>query len=191
MEDVAQVRPRLRLGRIGPEEEGETLPGLCRLPVEEEVGEQRLCPGRLEPWQRRLAGPKVEFAEESDLERRRVPGPSVGERDLRGRRRRANIPGWRSHISRIFATGDRPGKTERARRTWLCALTGSCGRRGPTDVEAQCGDEMLLSELTADGDLRPPGRQHGYPVSPAITGWGSCSWDRSAQSLCSQRPARA
>ena len=51
VEDVTEVRLRLRLGRIRPEEEGETLPRLSRLAVEEQVSEQRLRAGRLEPRQ--------------------------------------------------------------------------------------------------------------------------------------------
>jgi hypothetical protein len=39
VEHVAEVRSRLWLGRVGPEEERETLPGLRSLPVEEEVSE--------------------------------------------------------------------------------------------------------------------------------------------------------
>ena len=46
---------------------------LGRLAVEEQVGEQRLGPRRLERRQRRLAEAQVELAEEPDHERRRIP----------------------------------------------------------------------------------------------------------------------
>jgi hypothetical protein len=40
MEQMAEIRPRLLLGRVGPEEERETLSWLRRLPMEEKIGEQ-------------------------------------------------------------------------------------------------------------------------------------------------------
>ena len=67
---MAQVRQRLRLGRVGPEEEREVLPGLGRVAVEEEIGEQRRGPPRVERRQRHIAEAKVERAEEADAESR-------------------------------------------------------------------------------------------------------------------------
>lgn len=48
VEDVAQVRPRLRLCRVGPEEEREVLSNLGCLAMEEEVGEERFGASGLE-----------------------------------------------------------------------------------------------------------------------------------------------
>ena len=56
VQQVAQVGPRLGLAGVGPEQEGQALARLGRLPVEQQVGEQRLGPGRA---QRRHRGPAV------------------------------------------------------------------------------------------------------------------------------------
>jgi hypothetical protein len=69
VEHVTQVRPRLPLGRVGPQQERQPLPRLRRVPVQQEVGEQRLRPRRLQ-WRRPgLALPQVELAEQADAQR--------------------------------------------------------------------------------------------------------------------------
>src|SRR5215210_975712 len=67
---MAEVRPRLPLARIGPQEEGHALPGLGRLPVEEEIGEQRLSARRPERWQGVSPMAKTELVEEPNDEGR-------------------------------------------------------------------------------------------------------------------------
>jgi hypothetical protein len=72
VEQVAEIRPRLRLGRVGPKEVREVLPRLRRIPVEEEVGEQRLDARGLERQQRGLAVPQIEGTEQPNAERWRL-----------------------------------------------------------------------------------------------------------------------
>jgi hypothetical protein len=92
MEQMAEVRPRLRLGRVGPKEKREALSRLGRLAVEEEIGEQRLGPCGLER-QRGVTAAKVQAAEEPDVESRRPHEesllPSLIERHLRA---------WTDHV---------------------------------------------------------------------------------------------
>jgi hypothetical protein len=71
VQHVAQVGPGLRLAGVGPEQEGQALPGLGRLPVQQQVGEQRLRPRRLERRQRESVQAQVQLAEEPDAECRR------------------------------------------------------------------------------------------------------------------------
>jgi hypothetical protein len=68
VQQVAQVRPRLRLAGVGPQQERKTLPRLRRLTVQQ-VGEQRLHPRRAQRRQGGLAVTKVEFAEKPDAQR--------------------------------------------------------------------------------------------------------------------------
>jgi hypothetical protein len=63
VEHVAQVRQRLPLGGLGPEQEGEPPPGLRRVAVEQQVGQQRLSPRRVERRQGGLAIAQGEPAE--------------------------------------------------------------------------------------------------------------------------------
>jgi hypothetical protein len=42
VQEVAEVGPRLRLGRVGPQQEGKPLSRLRRIPAKEQVGQQRL-----------------------------------------------------------------------------------------------------------------------------------------------------
>jgi hypothetical protein len=81
MEHVAEIGARLLLARVGPEQIREPLPGLRRLAVEEQVGEQRLSTRGLERHRSALTA-KLEFAKEADAERcshvRRAPStPSL------------------------------------------------------------------------------------------------------------------
>jgi hypothetical protein len=69
VQQVAQVGPGLGLAGVGPEQERQALAGLGRLAVEQQVGEQRLGPGRPQRRQRGLAVAQVELAEEPDAER--------------------------------------------------------------------------------------------------------------------------
>jgi hypothetical protein len=69
VQQVAQVGAGLGLAGVGPEQERQALAGLGRLAVEQQVGEQRLGPGRSQRRQRGLAVTQVELAEEADAER--------------------------------------------------------------------------------------------------------------------------
>ena len=68
VEQVAQVGPGLGLAGVGPEQEGQPLAGLGRLAVEQQVGQQRLGPGRAERRDRDPAVAQVELAEEPDAQ---------------------------------------------------------------------------------------------------------------------------
>src|SRR5439155_21413818 len=83
VEHVAEVGLGLGLGRVGPEEERQTLPRLGRLPMEKEVGEERGGPRRLHRRQGCLAAAQVELAKEPDAERRSVHGDALAASDLR------------------------------------------------------------------------------------------------------------
>ena len=63
MEHVAEIRSRLRLSRIGPKQERQVLAGLRRLPMEENIGEERGGAGGLERRQGYLTAAQVELAE--------------------------------------------------------------------------------------------------------------------------------
>src|SRR6266851_524316 len=119
---VTKVRLCLRLGRIGPEEKGQTLSRLSGLAVEEVIREQRLCAGRIEPRQGRLAELKSELAEEPDREQSRIA-------------RRRN--GADSHSCRIFAPN--------AGRVWS-------GEEPAIDVVQIGGVEVGLDPFVADGE---------------------------------------
>jgi hypothetical protein len=67
---MAEIRPRLRLGQVGPKKESETLPGLGCFSVEEEVGNQRCGSPGLERGQGGSLMAKVELVEELDAESR-------------------------------------------------------------------------------------------------------------------------
>lgn len=67
---MAQVGPRLRLGRVRPEEKGEALPGLRRVPVQEKVREQRRGACRLQGRKNLATAADFEIAQEPDTERR-------------------------------------------------------------------------------------------------------------------------
>ena len=64
MQHVPQVRARLGLGRVRPEQKGEMLAWLRRITVEQEVGKQRLGARGLERGQGGLAVAQVERAEQ-------------------------------------------------------------------------------------------------------------------------------
>jgi hypothetical protein len=71
VQQMAQVGPRLGLARVGPEQVGQALARLRRIPVEQQIGEQRLGPGRAERRHRGLALAEVELAEDPDAQRGR------------------------------------------------------------------------------------------------------------------------
>jgi len=71
VEHVAQVRAGLALRGVGPEQEGEPLPRLRRVAVDEQVREERLGARGLEGRQWRVPEPQVERAEQADGERGR------------------------------------------------------------------------------------------------------------------------
>lgn len=67
---MAQVGPRLRLGRVRPEEKGEALPRLRRVPVREEVRQERRGARGLKRRQNLATAADFEIAQEPDAERR-------------------------------------------------------------------------------------------------------------------------
>jgi hypothetical protein len=100
VEQVAQVGPGLGLAGVGPEQEGQALARLGRLPVEQQVGEQRLGPGRAERRQRGIAEAEVELAEEPDAQDGRCH-ETRRQAQVRGRRRQNSLPsGSRSTCQR-------------------------------------------------------------------------------------------
>jgi hypothetical protein len=74
VEQVAQVGPGLGLAGVRPEQEGQALAGLGRLPVEHQVGEQRLGPGRAERRHRGRVEAQVELTQEPDPQVRGAHG---------------------------------------------------------------------------------------------------------------------
>jgi hypothetical protein len=89
VEQVAQVGPGLGLAGVGPEQEGQALAGLGRLPVEHQVGEQRLGPGRAERRHRDRAVAQVELTEEPDPQVRGAHGLPPSNRDAIVRSRKS------------------------------------------------------------------------------------------------------
>jgi len=65
---MAEIRPRLLLGGVGPEEERETLPWLRRFPMEEKIGEQRRGASGLEWRKKSLTIAQLELSEETDVQ---------------------------------------------------------------------------------------------------------------------------
>jgi hypothetical protein len=90
VQQVAQVGPGLGLAGAGPEQEGQALAGLGRLAVEQQVGEERLGPGRAERRDRDVAVAQVELAQEPDAEGGRRQGAAAGQD--RGRSRQNSLP---------------------------------------------------------------------------------------------------
>jgi hypothetical protein len=72
VQDLAQVRPRLGLGGVGPEQEGEALARLRRVAVDEQVGEQRFRPRRLERGERDVAAAEAHLPEQTDVQHGRL-----------------------------------------------------------------------------------------------------------------------
>ena len=90
VEDLAQVRARLRLRRVRPQHERQPLPGLCHAAMHEQMAEQRLGPSRLERH-RDSADAQVHVAEKADVKRRHPPivsGRTAARVNGAGRRRR-------------------------------------------------------------------------------------------------------
>jgi hypothetical protein len=73
VQDMAKIRARLRLGRVGPQQERQAPAGLRRIPVEQQVGEQRLRPRRLQRRQRRRVQAQVPLPQEPDAQERPWP----------------------------------------------------------------------------------------------------------------------
>ena len=71
VQDMAEVRPRLRLTGVGPEEEGKPLARLRGVAVQQQVGEQRLGAAGVEGRHLRFAQAKVQATEQPYAERRR------------------------------------------------------------------------------------------------------------------------
>ena len=96
VQHVPQVRPRLRLGGVRPQQEREPLPRLRRVAVEQQVGEQRLGARRLERRQGTLAEPELQLAEQPDAEPCRVHGPVSGPAAAGSTRTCSGRRPWRS-----------------------------------------------------------------------------------------------
>jgi hypothetical protein len=92
VQHVAQVRPGLRLGRVGPQEERQPLARLRGVAMQEQVAEQRLGPRRLQRGERPIAETQFQLAEEADLERRRRRLLRALARPHRGQSARAVVP---------------------------------------------------------------------------------------------------
>jgi hypothetical protein len=84
MQDVAQVRARLRLARVRPQEARDPRPRLRRVPVQQQIGEQRLGARRLQRRQRRVAEPQTQLSEQRYAKGGRFHRPSL-ERSCRER----------------------------------------------------------------------------------------------------------
>ena len=74
VQHLAQVRARLRLARVRPQQEREPLPGVRLAAVHEQVGEQRDGAGGLERHRRPFAAAQLRCPEKTDVERRRGGG---------------------------------------------------------------------------------------------------------------------
>ncbi len=70
VEDLPEVVAGLRLARVRPEDEGQVLSQLRRVPVQEEVREQGTEPRRADPGHRLVAMRQAEPAEQTDVEGR-------------------------------------------------------------------------------------------------------------------------
>ena len=90
VQDLTQIRPRLGLGRLRPEQERKTLTWLRRIAMHQQVRQQRLGARRVEGRHPRLAQPHVETAEQTDAQRR---PPRV---------RAAGLAGWSVHCVRTL-----------------------------------------------------------------------------------------
>jgi hypothetical protein len=85
VQDLAQVRVRLTLGRVGPEQERQALTRLRHVAVEQQVGKQRFGPGGVERRELPLPEPQIHGPEQPRAQNRRthlrmlpdlVPAPS-------------------------------------------------------------------------------------------------------------------
>jgi hypothetical protein len=68
VQEVTEVRPRLWLGRIRPEQKGEVLTWLRRVPVEQEIREERLRARRFERRQSCAVEAEFQSSEEPNLD---------------------------------------------------------------------------------------------------------------------------
>ena len=68
VQHLAQVGLRLALGRTGPQQERQALPRLRRVPVQQQVGEQRFGPGRVQRRKRLVIELEVHGAEQPGAE---------------------------------------------------------------------------------------------------------------------------
>ena len=70
VQDLTEIRPRLGLGRVWPEQEREALTWLRRVAMHQQVRQQRLGARRIQGRHPRLAQAHVEAAEQTDAQRR-------------------------------------------------------------------------------------------------------------------------
>jgi hypothetical protein len=91
VQHVPKVGARLCLGGVRPEEEGDPLTWLRRVPMEQEVGQQGLGARRLQ-LRRDLSAAQRELAEQADDQRIVPHTGTVGAASARHYRIRANVP---------------------------------------------------------------------------------------------------
>jgi hypothetical protein len=90
---IPEVRSGLSLGRIGPQHEGKVLARLRRLPMQEEICQQRLNPWRAGSRQWSVADTDSKPAEQHDSKRPQIRRSGVeGWRLRRDGRRRSVVP---------------------------------------------------------------------------------------------------
>jgi hypothetical protein len=74
---MSQVRPRLRLGGVRPQREGDVLALLGSVAVEQQVCEQRLGACRVQWWHLLASEAELDAAEQADAQDRFWYGPVV------------------------------------------------------------------------------------------------------------------
>jgi hypothetical protein len=127
VEHVAQVRPRLTLGRVGPQQEREMLPRLRRVAVEQQVREQRLRPRGLERRQHGVPEPEVQLTEQPDAQ-------DLGALGLRARGHRSGIRPPGVHLGPGAVSGRAAGGVNRPRPASLLRRSSRAGSAIPPRV---------------------------------------------------------
>ena len=93
VQDLGQVRMRLALSRVGPEQERQALTRLRRVAVEQQVGKQRFGPRGVQRRELPLPGPEIHGPEQPRVQNRRtylrmlpylVPAPSRSDHNREG-----------------------------------------------------------------------------------------------------------
>ena len=93
VQDLAQVRMRLALSRVGPEQERHALTRLRHVAVEQQVGKQRFGPRGVQRRELPLPGPEIHGPEQPRAQNRRtylrmlpylVPAPSRSDHNREG-----------------------------------------------------------------------------------------------------------
>jgi len=81
-QELAQVRQRLLLARVGPQQEGEALARLGRVTAQQQIGQQRLDPRRVQRRQRLVAEAQLDAAEQAREQNRLLTVPATRSRSL-------------------------------------------------------------------------------------------------------------